>query len=182
MIEEGRQDPSSHPTSQQSCWSTDYESFEDLGGPCRSMLILAVSPGQTRFGASVLLGPCQSFPILVSNQRPERVLEGRYRPLRRPSSQPATQAPNRRAADSPSGARTLSRPPDPGRRHRGALAWARGDSYQATRIIPMFMKLRDRRPHSPPAPASPRPTAPASWAGAATTTAGSASSATSAWP
>src|SRR4051812_39492577 len=77
MIETGRQDPPTHPTLQQSCWSdrfssrsewwggwdsnprpTDYESFEDLGDPCRSMPILAVFPGQTQFAASALLGPC----------------------------------------------------------------------------------------------------------------------------
>lgn len=59
---------------------TDHESFEDLGGPCRSTLIFAVLPGQMRFGASALPGPCQSFPILVSNLCPERALERQAQP------------------------------------------------------------------------------------------------------
>ena len=43
------------------------------------MLILAVFPGQTLFGAAFLLGPCQSFPILVSNLRPERTSPTSFR-------------------------------------------------------------------------------------------------------
>jgi hypothetical protein len=49
------------------------------------MLIVAVSPGQTLFGAAFLLGPRRSFPILVSNLRPERVPEGQAGCARRRS-------------------------------------------------------------------------------------------------
>src|SRR4051794_2630146 len=38
---------------------TDYESFEDLGGPCRSMPIHAVLAGQTCSPVSTLHGPCR---------------------------------------------------------------------------------------------------------------------------
>lgn len=63
-------------------------SFEDLGGPCRSTLTLGVFPGQILFGASALLGPCQSFPVLVSNLRPERVPDGHAHPVHGPSPEP----------------------------------------------------------------------------------------------
>ncbi len=78
---------------------TDYESFENLGDPCQSMLIFAVFPGQARFGASALPGPCQSFPILVSNLRPERVPEGQAQPASETITAARECASNPRATD-----------------------------------------------------------------------------------
>jgi hypothetical protein len=65
------------------------------------MLVSDVLPGQTRFGASALLGPCQSFPILVSNLRPEHVPEGQAQPVSETIAQAPERASNWHAADFP---------------------------------------------------------------------------------
>ncbi|MDX3697243.1 transposase [Streptomyces europaeiscabiei] len=54
---------------------TDYESLEDLGGPCRSILIFVVFPGQAHSSASVLCGACRCGPALVAPQWPLSVFE-----------------------------------------------------------------------------------------------------------
>ncbi|MDQ0962105.1 hypothetical protein QFZ66_005983 [Streptomyces sp. B4I13] len=55
---------------------TDYESFEDLGGPCVSTPIHAVLAGQLGEAGSALTRLCQPVPVLVSPRRPQQVPRG----------------------------------------------------------------------------------------------------------